>query len=472
MPFEHPGTISLIGPLWNGSTIAMRIRIQKVVPYLLIFLCALAIGGVVQWANGPRSVEELAAEELDGDQADYHRLAQRFMETGKFGEPGQLAYRAPLYPILLGLVYRWCGPHIQVARGLNTLLAALLAVSASLIAVKVSGSQKAAVPAASLVCLNSYWWLQQTVLMPENLAALLLGLSLWCWPEFSSHSRAVSRRLQKHGGWVAASGVLFGLSQLTKPLLLPALMLLPLLAALISRPSQRQTQVAFSLLFVLTSLLPLGIWSHRNFRSIGEWVPITTGSGEVFWGAHAPQTIATAKGMWTNQPLPPHWAQQIEEAPPRSQEVLSSRVRWQAGRESLGQAAWADVLLHFAYKPARLWSPSTYFPGEGRWLWLKVVLVAWNSLILVGFIYQCHRARTQQPLVLALVAGLTLTCLIFWGTIRFQYVLLPVIAAWAALNIYRYFPDLPRFKGHRRSGRSAWAHFPWSNQGMRNVKFD
>lgn len=426
----------------------MKIRYHEVLPFVLIFVFSLLAGAVAQFAIGPTQLET-----LPGDQGDYHRLAVKFRSTGIFGEPEQLAYRAPLFPILLGNVYSRLGTSIVIARGFNWLLAGMLATIAGMIAFNLNQSLKSAWLAAFLIWLNSYWWLLQTEVMPENLAAVLVGISVWCWPNFSARTRAVGRRIQKHGPWVAASGLFLGLALLCKPTFLPVLMLIPVFAVIFSPSNQRQSQVAFGLIFLIVAAIPLVGWSYRNYKALKHWVPVTTGSGEVFWGAHAPATIANAKGSWTNQPLPAEYQARVDAADSRHREMLSSQVRWEAGWASLRAASFLDVAGHFALKPLRLWSPSVYFDASGIWWALKLPLIVFNVVVLGSFFYQLRRGFTIRPLVLSLVVGLTLTSLVFWGTIRFQYVLLPVIAAISAQSFYHYLPDLSIFKIHRRKRR-------------------
>jgi 4-amino-4-deoxy-L-arabinose transferase-like glycosyltransferase len=339
---------------------------------------------------------------------------------------------------------------------MNWLLGGLMCVVAALLAAKLCGSLKAAWMAAGLVCLNSYWWLQQTELMPENLNAVLLGLAVWCWPTFSERTRAVGRRLRKHGVSVVVGGFCLGLALLTKPLVTPALLLLPVLTAILSPANQRQSQVAFALIFVVIAALPVGAWSTRNYRQLHRWVPITTGSGAVFWGAHAPDTLARAKGSWTNQPLPADYQVRLDAVSGSQRELLSSQLGWEAGWASLRSAGLTDVCLHFALKPLRLWSPSTFFPAEGPWLAIKFALIAINLLTLASFFSQLRPEYTATPLAVTFAVSLTLTALVFWGTIRFQYTLLPIICGYASLAWYKLLPDWAVFQWPpRRSSRNA-----------------
>jgi hypothetical protein len=255
-----------------------------------------------------------------------------------------------------------------------------------------------------------------------------------------------------------------GLALLCKPTFLPVLLLLPIFGAISSPAPKRQSQVAFGLIFLLVALIPLCGWTYRNYRALKQWVPVTTGSGEVFWGAHAPETIATAKGSWTNQPLPAEYQARIDATDPREREIVSSQVRWEAGWASIRSASVGELAAHVALKPLRLWSPSVYFDGTGWWWVVKLPLMIFNSLVLGTFFYQLRHDYTIRPLVLALIVSLTATSVIFWGTIRFQYILLPVIAAVAAQAYYRHLPNSNLFE-IRRHNRTHERKFRERNFG-------
>lgn len=429
----------------SENRLVLKFNTREILPFVYIFGAALIMGAIAQFAIGPTSFENLS-----GEQSDYHRLAVKIRSEGSFGEPERLAYRAPLYPFVLGIVYSKLGTSIILARTVNWLLAGMMATVAAMLAHNLSHSLKAAWLAAAIVCTNSYWWLLQSELMPENLAAVLLGLAAWCWPNFGDRSRGVGHRLRKHGIWAAASGLCLGLSLLCKPTFLLALVLLPVLAVFLSSSLQRQSQVVFALIVLVVAALPLGAWTYRNCRVLDAWVPLTTDSGEVFWGAHAPETIATAKGSWTNQALPAEFQARIEAEDPNQRELASSKVCWEAGWASLRAASFVELALHFLMKPLRLWSPSVYFEATGFWWGLKLPLILLNTVVLGAFFYQLRRHYIVRPLVVAIGIGLTVSALIFWGTIRSQYLMLPIIAAISAQACYQYLPDSTLFKISRR----------------------
>ena len=133
-----------------------------------VLLVSFLLGLGINWLWGPHL--------LSGDEPDYQRLADQFARTGAYGWPGFQAVRAPLYPVLLGLVYRGLGPDPWGGRILQSVLGALMVLCTFLIARRLAGP-RAGLLASSFMVLDSYWWLNQVELMQENLLAVLLGVS-------------------------------------------------------------------------------------------------------------------------------------------------------------------------------------------------------------------------------------------------------------------------------------------------------
>lgn len=402
---------------------------RKLIHPTILFLVSLGIGLLINLAWGEH--------ELVGDEADYLKLAEIFADSNRFGYEDNLAYRAPFYPVALGLVFKVFWKSLVVARVFNSVLAAAMATGAGLVAARITREKWPIYLAAGLMMLHSYWWLHQVVLMQENLAAALLVFSFVCWPHFGDRDRAITKRIRKHGLWVLASGILFGLSQLTKPSLLPLLLGFPILSLLLSSSELRRTQLAFALLFVGSSVLVMSAWTARNYSALDRFVPVTTGSGEVFWGSHAPETLANAPGQWRSVPLPGDLQTKLETAKAPQREILSSDLRWEAGKRSLGEAELSSVAYHLAMKIARLWSPSTFFESKDSGIVIKSILICMNTVILFLFGYSLLRNGSDRILLLSIFISLTLTSLVFWGSIRFLYVGQPLIAGLAAQSIFR-----------------------------------
>lgn len=391
---------------------------------LIVFLIALSIGLAINVGWGAR--------DLTGDEADYLQLANHLLRTGHFGMPGALAYRAPLYPMVLAAALNLPGDPILIARGLNSLLAALMVAGAAAVAGRLSYRVWPIYLAAVLMMLQSYWWLHQVVLMQENLSAVLVVASLIAWP---LPLAATEKNLRGQESWAFVSGLCFGFSQLAKPVLLPFFVLFPTLIGLAVLQNRHWRKLGYVGLFLLAATLTILPWTLRNQIHFHQLVPLTTGSGEVFWGAHAPDTIRDFPGTWQSTPLPWEFRQQLPEQPASVRELAASRLRWQAGWESIQRAETWDLFRHFALKVAKLWSPSTFFASDSSWPGVKPVLIGVNALVLLLAAGGIAGSGSDRPMILGWIISLSLTCFVFWGSIRFQYVLSPVLAGMAASGV-------------------------------------
>lgn len=404
---------------------------------LVVFLLALLLGVAINAVRGPRSFADLT-----GDEPEYVDLATDLARTGDYGEPGRQAYRAPAYPALMALVFRVFGAGVPWARMLQSLLGALLVLLTFRWA-SALGGRSAGWLAAAMVMFESYWWLNQWSLLQENLAAVLLtGSAGNAWTGWRLLSQtgagadgAGRRSLLRFG----AGGVLFGLSLLTKPLLVPLLAVLcgTMLYAL--RPGAarlRRSAARGAGAFALAALLVVVPWVLRNASVLGAPV-LTTGSGEVFSGSHRPESFSgiAGRGGWGPAPLALSAADSVALArfSPGARELRLDRLHWSAGFHELRAHSAGEIALTTVFKALRAWSPSTYFaPRNGAERIAKAGLVLGNALILAGFVLAL--ARRSPGWWIGALAGLSLlaTTALFWGSIRFRYPLQGIIVALSA----------------------------------------
>lgn len=54
--------------------------------------------------------------------------------------------------------------------------------------------------------------------------------------------------------------------------------------------------------FILPVVLIVGLWTIRNFRTLGAFVPFSTGSGQVLFGGSNTASLARADGLWIYPP--------------------------------------------------------------------------------------------------------------------------------------------------------------------------
>lgn len=394
-------------------------------------MVALCIGLVINLVHGSREVADLA-----GDEPDYYRLAARLAESQHYGLPGKLAFRAPGYPAVLATVFVATGPGVVPARVLQSVLAAAMVVLSFLIARALAGPI-AGWLAAGFLMVDSYWWLNQWSLLQENTAGLLFG-ALYLYTlrrglgpsgPAAPHDRPASpaRAEVLSSREAAVAGVLCGLGLLVKPTLLPLLVVVPAAALLVSR---RGPVCRAAFVFSMAAAITVAPWTLRNAAVFDAFVPLTTGAGRVFHGAHCEAT-AVSPGGWF--PIADVALADSAGWSPPAREVVRDHLRWQAGWTYLRSQSAGEVGSLVVAKWARLASPSTFFSADSAGARVaKGALLLVNALVLLGaFLWVIRRRRGWAPAAL-LFASTLVTVTIFWGSIRFRYPLQPVIAALSA----------------------------------------
>ena len=403
-------------------------------PILLtcVFLIALAVGLGINLLAGP--------QELTGDEPEYHSLALQVAQTGTYGTPGGQASRAPLYPFLLGAAYRVFGASPLTGRVLQSVLAAFMVLLTFMIACRFGGLW-AGVLSAVLLMVDSYWWLMQYELLQENLLGVLLTGAVL------AGLMAIEQRHVRAMLWASLAGLLVGLSLLTKPLIIPLLPLL-LVVPLLAKPGERGRAMALVAICFAASVIAVVPWSVRNYRVFGRFVPICTGSGIVFHGAHCSQNVF--RGGWTSKcELGPEELERLGSAVSAQQkEVLLDRLHLAAGiKEALRRPVW-ELLIHFVAKGLRFWSPSTFFGADTLPLVIaKVGLILLNCAVLASFLMAICTGKMHGWIAGLSVGAAMLTALVFWGAIRFRYPLAGVICAYAASYINAQAAKLCARKG-------------------------
>lgn len=390
----------------------------------MVFLAALLVGLAINAIEGRRSVSDLG-----GDEPDYYSLARNLADTGHYGLPDKLDYRAPGYPALLSLALKLGGASVTTGRMLQSILAALMVALAFVL-----GALLAGVPAgflsAGMVMVETYWWEHQWLLLQENqlgVIAALFAILLWRLERPAEGSAFI--------GLACGAGAVLGLSFLTKPLILP-LLGLGWLIPLCARPGRRARAAAAVAIVSLVSLLVVLPWSIRNRAVLGQPVFLTTGTGRVFLGAHSAEIYATPRlwGGW----VPVDETSIREQLPsstmtPGAQEVMLDRLRWRRGLAEIRAQPLGRTILLFLAKGLHTFSPSTFFPARGAWqVAIKAALWLINGAILAGFLLSMAKRRPGWWIGAVLMGSLLVTTVTFWGSIRLRYPLQPVIAAFSA----------------------------------------
>jgi 4-amino-4-deoxy-L-arabinose transferase-like glycosyltransferase len=231
-------------------------------------------------ASGPSWVDPL----IDADYNDHLGVevaAGRGLPPGPFWQP-------PLYPFLLGTLYRVLGPHLWAPRAAQALLAAATAAAVLDLARRLTpGHPRAALAAGALCALHGPLVFYAGELLPTTLAIFLATLAIW---RAALPGDGLDRAVQ--------SGVACGLAAAALPAVLPLVAALAYLAAAPredwpdagGRPAPRATRATHAALATLAACaLAIAPVTLANHARSGEWVLLSANAGVNLWIGNNPE---------------------------------------------------------------------------------------------------------------------------------------------------------------------------------------
>jgi 4-amino-4-deoxy-L-arabinose transferase-like glycosyltransferase len=394
-----------------------------------------------------------------GDEPDYHRLASSLAAgeglTSPLGEP--TAARPPLYPILLGALYKLTGPDPDVGRALQVLLGVVIVLLVHQLALRFF-SPTTALLAAALAAVNPGLVYMSALLMSENLYVILLLLTLIVLaPEFRRSEER--ERMGRPTARMATAGLLVGLASLARPtgFVIAIILAGAMLFFAIESAGRRLRKAAVFMALAVAVVAP---WSVRNYVQLGDFVTFTTHGGITFYESNniLNYEVPEFRGIVV---LPrkavPEW-DKLKDLP----ETEYDETAWKMGmdfvrthpRQFATMAWWkfarfwrvrSGLGIEGAAGPAGAAGGAAVGPGGSgggpgggapasllsrvdvfALYWIPVL-----PLFVLGLIVTARRFREFLP-VYSVVLAHVLTALVFHGSLRARMPIEPVISLFAA----------------------------------------
>lgn len=369
-------------------------------PFVLILILLLA---VELRLDGLRSN---TLQVLDGDAADYHRIAENLLTGKGYVQVAEFAYgRQPGWPLLLTAVYGVSGVHPEIGVWALSLIG-MLSVALTWQIGRNIGGERVGILAALFVAIDPFLIVQDQTLLSESLYTLIFLAAFWTL-------------IYKRG---AAFGFLAGLLMLVRSNgfgILIGLLWLP----------RRKAIIAIGVLGIV--LLP---WVVRNWSVAGTLSPFAPQTGQLLLGSYNDFTLnqPEAFGMWL-------YPKEIPEgAPYASLPYLEREKAWADRAWTFIRENAASIPTMMGRRVARFALQSGYIPREGLAGWLQLYQPFYYFFLLIsalaGSLWLILRKRTQflRWVVLLLLPALVISALLY-GEARFRVPFHPLFACLAAL---------------------------------------
>jgi hypothetical protein len=212
--------------------------------------------------------------QLVNDPLDYQRIATSIARGHGFGHSivapgdGPSAFRPPLYPISLGLLYKVVGVHVRAGLLAQALVGAISAALVGLLGLQLFGRRVGAI-VLLLAAIYPPLILDGGSLLTESLS-VPLELGAVCAALYARQSSCPWR-------WTALTGLLAGLGILNRPN--TALLLIPFALLIHATGGGRGPKAGRVLLLVVLTGVVLIPWLVRDERAFHRFVPLTTQAG-------------------------------------------------------------------------------------------------------------------------------------------------------------------------------------------------
>ena len=339
------------------------------------------------------------------------------------------AYRMPLFPLFLALIYLIFGHNLLMVQSIQIFISSVTCAIVFLTG-KHIGEWIVGFIAGSILALNLSLTYFCCTLMTETLVMFWFSIALWRGICFLQRGKLIDSFIV---------GITWGLAILTHPNMVLSLGFgwVFLVMVFLLKRDRSLWRIAFSFIIPILAVIILLPWSFRNFLLFGTNLPLTSSAGINFW---------IGNGLGATGAFHP------------VSDFLSGLSElegyYQGFNQGLAQI-FADpfrmpvlLLLKLIY----LWGPNTlyYHPLSERLPWsvaLFLIPDALSHLTLLwvaglGFILNIKFRRNLEPFLFftVILTGLSITSLVFFGLPRFIFPFLGILAIFCAMLFHSNSP--------------------------------
>lgn len=440
---------SLVSDL-SSTTRADRIRL-----ILLIFFIALGVRLAYTVALGWRDYQLVA------DAQDYHFIAQALSDGQGFSRLGwdlawrPTAFRPPLTPFLISLVYQVSPANILAARIMMCVIGALTAVMIAIAAVSAFPGRSAwriGLTAGLGAALYPYLVIHSTSLLIEPVHALAIPILLIMTLRAT---RPVTARM------AVALGIMTAVIALNRPdgatyAILTAAWVMTLGSSGFRIGALRR--IGAGALVLLAFVTVVSPWWIRNYTKFNTFIPSTTSTGDLILGANnkAAYEPGIFYGYWSYEAVITGEAGAYSFA----DEVTADRKRTEMGLKHIAEnpSGYVTVMPVRVLRGWEFWDPFgniRFGTSWGRPVWAgRIALAVYYPVLITavaGAVMARRRWRELAPLY-AIPAYVTFLFAFITGEMRYRAAAEPVLMIFAA---YALVTGIDRRQERRESALSG-----------------
>lgn len=400
--------------------------LTKINPLLVVMLLAFGIRfAAILSIDEPQKVPRSLAE---ADSPTYYILAQNLISGIGYryapdAEP--TAKRTPGYPIFLAIVFKFFGRNFNAVRIAQAILDALTAGLVFQLTALLFGNLWSCLLASLGYAIYPPAVISTTYVLTESVYTFLLVASV------VALILAIRDRLKLTA---LASGILFGLANLTRP----AGLFIPLLLLAIGVAVRKNTW-KYLLLFCVASFIPIMPWASRNMNSLGKPIMTSTLTGaNLYKGNHLPTQGAHFESI--DDLLTPELKIKLDGL---SEVQRDSLLRIEAIKMiKANKAAIASLTLK---KIPRLWLNL----GYGRKASHKSIAIAGLHIIIIALALYGHFSNKSDVkylsfLPIGVIIASSAAYLAVASEVRFVFPLMPMMLAFAGEGFRKLLGTLRR----------------------------